>query len=201
MTSYELLATLLAVVAAVISLVALMRAREVASRQIELQERQLALERESAKLARLQREQLEAAQRLPELSARTFAVKIHYDDATIEDTVLELTFENGSSVNRSINACSVGLLQNDTDPFPMSAREAQYQNENATYPISVPPHSSIKLYSFARHIRPLFEESFGTSSLETRPVVVVARVAGMPEPLVRSVACYSVPEGFTALLA
>jgi len=198
MTAFELLSTLVAVLAAVISLVALARAREVASRQIEVQERQLALEHESAKLARLQREQLEAASKFPELHARAFAVKIQYDNATIDDTVLELTFENGSSVNRSINTCTIGLLEKETDRVPSRARQAQYQYENAEYPVLIAPHSSLILYSFARHIRPIFEDAFGSSSTESKPVVVVTQFAGIPEPLIRTVARYSLSLGLTA---
>jgi hypothetical protein len=201
MTNFELLSILLAIVAAVTSLVALIRAREVASRQIELQERQLSLERESAKLARLQREQLEAAKNFPALHTSTFAVKIHYDDATIDDTVVELTFENASSINRSINSCTVGVLEKPTDLMPKGVREAQYRDENATYPISIPAHSSLKLYSFARHIRPLFENLFGSTSTDIGTVVVVAQIAGMPEPLVRFVASYSLAHGFSAIAA
>ena len=60
MTIYEIIASLLAIVAVVISLVSLVRTRKVAQAQIELQREQVALQTEQAALAQVQRGVLEA---------------------------------------------------------------------------------------------------------------------------------------------
>lgn len=59
MTVYEIISSLLAVVAVVISLVSLVRTRRVAQAQVELQRKQVELQTEQAALARLQRGVLE----------------------------------------------------------------------------------------------------------------------------------------------
>lgn len=196
MTTFEVLSILVAVLAAFISLVALSRAREVAARQIELQEKQLTLERESAKLAKIQREQIEEATRYPKLAVNVFPVTIHYDDATIQDTAIELIFENGSSLSRSINSCTVGFLDNDTDALPAISRQAQYRDEFAEYPIAVEPHASLILYSFARHFDQLYKDRYGPAEASPKSVALLAKFAGMPEPLVRIVARYVPNKGF-----
>jgi len=59
LTFFELLSLLIAVIAAVISVVSLARTRQVAQRQIELQRANLELQKEQALLAKFQRELLE----------------------------------------------------------------------------------------------------------------------------------------------
>lgn len=195
MSDFELLSILVALLSAVISFVSLYRTREVAKRQIELQEKQVALERESAKLAKLQREQIEAAAQFPSLTVTINPVTIHYSDGELHDTAVKLLFENGSALNRSLNECSVGLLDKATDRFPSVARQAQHQDELAEYPIAIPPHSSLILYSFARHLKPIYEDHYGADTKEMKSVAVHVSVAGMKEPLVRLIGSYSPTNG------
>ena len=195
MSRSELLSVLVALLSALISFVSLYRTREVAKRQVELQERQVALELESAKLARIQREDLEAASKFPSLTVRIFPVTIHYSDGDLNDTAVELLFENGSALNRSINNCSVGFLDKPNDLFPSVARQAEYQDKLAEYPVAIPPHSSLMLYSFARRLKPIYEDRYGANTSDPKNVAVLVNVAGMTAPLLRVVGRYSPTAG------
>jgi len=188
---FGLLSVLEALLSALISFVSLYRTREVAKRQVELQERQVALELESAKLARIQREDLEAATDFPSLSVKIYPVTIYYSDGDLNDTAVELRFENGSALNRSINNCSVGLVDKPSDVFPSGARQAEYQDKLAEYPVAIPPHSSLLLYSFARRLKPIYEDRYGANAVDPKNGVILVNVAGMTGPLLRVVGHYS----------
>jgi hypothetical protein len=195
MTVFELLSVLVALLSALVAFVSLYRTREVSKRQIELQERQVALERESSKLAKLQREQIEAATDFPSMTVTIHPVTIHYSDGDLHDTAVELIFENGSALNRSINDCAVGLLDNPADAVPQVARQAEYQDNVAEYPIAIPPYSSLILYSFARRLKPIYEDRYGVTETEDKGVAVRVSVAGMKEPLLRVIGRYSPANG------
>lgn len=199
MTTFDLISILVALLSAVIAFVSLHRTREVSKRQIELQERQVALERESANLAKLQRQQIEAASDFPSLRATIHAVTVHYSDGDLHDTAIELLLENNSALNRSINDCSVGLLDKLTDVVPAVARQAEYQDKLADYPIQVLPHSSLILYSFARRLKPIYEDRYGVSATEEKGVAVRISVAGMKDPLYRVIGRYSPSSGLRSL--
>jgi len=197
MTLNEALTLLIALLAVIVSFVSLYRTRQISELQIKMQETQITLDRESAKLAKLQREQIEIAGSAPRLVATVHPVTIHYDDASLSDTVVELLLENHSSLNRSLNACVVGLLEKSTDAAFAVGRQAQYRDTLATYPISLGPHSSIILYSFGRHIEEIYHQHFGASAVEEKQVAVNLEWAGLSEPVFKIVAIFHPSKGFS----
>jgi len=199
MSQFELLSVLVALLSAVIAFISLYRTREVTRRQIELQERQVVLERESAKLAKLQREQIEAGSGFPTLNTNMFPVKIYYSDGTLEDVAVELVLENNSSLNRSINNCSVGLLDKEDDKYPTWARQAEFREKLAEYPITIPPNSSVILYSFERRLKELYKKDSGPTTPDDRKVAVVISMAGITAPLTRVIGRYSPTHGLRPL--
>jgi hypothetical protein len=164
---------------------------------VALQEKQLVLEQESAKLAKLQLELLELGRGLPPTYTRIFQVTDHYKDGDMHDTAIEITIDNPSSVVRSINNCSVGLAEDAEDKYPRFAREAEFRDNLAEYPISIAAGSSVILYSFGRRLQPLYQQHF-IGLVDPKPVLVRVDVAGIPEPLVRTVGTYSPNEGLHA---
>jgi hypothetical protein len=159
--------------------------------------RALAFDGPAANLAKAQLDQLEADKKFPKVSTNIYPVKIHYSDGVLEDMVVEITFENASSLNRSLNDCSVGFLKRDSDRFPAHARQAQNQFEQATYPIQIAPHSSLILYSYMRHLRKVFEKEFGPEEVKT--VVVYSQFAGADGKIVQRAATFSAAGGLRPL--
>lgn len=197
MTLNEVLTTLIALLAVIVSLVSLYRTRRISELQLEKQNTQISLERESAKLAKLQREQLELSGGAPRWAVTVHPDTIFYEDDSLSDTVVELLLENDSSLNRSLNKCVVGLLEKPTDAAFAVGRYAQHRDTQATYPISLAPHSSIILYSFGRHIEEVYHQHFGTSSVKEKQVAVHLEWAGLSEPVFSVVATFRPGKGFS----
>src|SRR5689334_6730761 len=97
-----------------------------------LTSQQLSLQTQTTDLARIQREMIEAAKQPPKLRTRVFQVTIHAADGTIDDTAVEMVFQNGSSLNVSLDRCSVGFQTG-------IGVEAEYRDRLATFPIVIGP--------------------------------------------------------------
>ena len=154
---------------------------------------------EAEHLARLQREQIEAAAHFPSIAVNIFRVTIHYSDGDLEDVAVELVFENNSALNRSIIDCSVGLLDTPTDGSLSIACQAEYKDKLAEYPITIPSHSSLILYSFQRRLEPIYKSQYGINATIEKHVGVRVRMAGITKPLVRVVGRYSPTRGLITI--
>jgi len=195
MSDFQTLSLLISVLSATIAFVSLYRTRKVAKAQIELQKRQVALSAESAALAKVQREMIQQAKRFPDLTVDIFAVTIHYEDGDLNDTAVRLIFFNRSSLNASLNDCLVGLLDKPSDRISSIARQAEYQDKLAQYPISIAPNTSLIQYSFARRLKEAYDAHYPTGTTEPKSVAVLAHFAGFDEPLVKVIGSYSPNSG------
>jgi hypothetical protein len=199
MTPFEILSVLTAIFSGTIAFVTLYHTRKLDKQQIDLQQRQLVLENESAKLAKLQRDQIEAGMQYPSLTVRIYDETIHYADGDSHDTAIELVINNASALNRSINDCVVGLLDDPTDKFPRVARQGKYREKLAEYPIAIQPHSSVILFSYGRYLESIYRDRFGATATDDKAVVARLDIGGMKDPFVQVIGTYSPTSGLRSV--
>ena len=133
--------------------------------------------------------------RKPTLIYNIFQMTTHAKDGSIDDMAVEITLENNSPINRNLNNLSVGLLNNPRDRYPAVARQAEYLDSLADYPIAIAPYASLILYSFERRLKPVYEHKYGPGSNLPKPVVIMANFAGIKKPIIRVIGTYCPDEG------
>ena len=135
--------------------------------------------------------------RTPAIQTEIFPVRIHYEDGVLEDTAIRIVIENRSSLSRNIDDCTVLFFANPQDPS--AGRQAQLRDEEATYPINVGPYSTVHLYSYLRHLIPVYKQTFGGDCADEKKVALRAKFSGRVSPVIITFGSFSPEKGLKHL--